>query len=529
MLAEALGRLEDPEQRLRERLWWFWSEADLEWARSGTGSFSEQRSLILRSLLNLCERDPGFERVEEWTNALQDWTVELSSPATLDDLIAIDLRTGFDRNLVESDRERARHIVGSECLMLFYGGLDRAIDEQQSRAVQLGVQIIERLGMPVPHDVSEKLGSWLERQLSPILDSAYQMVGRVNRTERSTPLLNAPAVEAAEELATDVISPLVMSFHAAIPNDVKVAEAKDRLAHLLHLVAAARTWTLHAERAGQLLNLASEKVNANSPLAARIGSAREKLAEGQAASQVFKGSKPAGSPTLFTFNGIGARFYGNSEWDAGTASYMTTHYFVLLFIPLFPLGRYRVRSSDDKSYQILARYPLKRANWWHSAISTAVIVAFLIFNISSSSPAPPNSQASTIPSPSPSTGSDPVSPDSPSPLSDSEIVRKIILDLEIDAGREEIEQLKSQIEADRTQLDSWKRRLSQLAAEIELMESGESDLDSDSYDLIVDEHNDLVDRYNRLLEERKKQIQRHNELIVIDSDLVAEYNELVQR
>lgn len=60
---------------------------------------------------------------------------------------------------------------------------------------------------------------------------------------------------------------------------------------------------------------------------------------------------------LSTVNGIGATFYGKQDYDAHSNSYITQHWFTILFFPIIPLGKYRVISKDNK-YLIISKKPL---------------------------------------------------------------------------------------------------------------------------------------------------------------------------
>ena len=59
-------------------------------------------------------------------------------------------------------------------------------------------------------------------------------------------------------------------------------------------------------------------------------------------------AQDAGSTT--TLNGIGTRLYGGGSRCPLCASIVQTKFFCLLFIPLIPLGRYRVRYVSPKRY-----------------------------------------------------------------------------------------------------------------------------------------------------------------------------------
>ncbi len=45
---------------------------------------------------------------------------------------------------------------------------------------------------------------------------------------------------------------------------------------------------------------------------------------------------------MFTFNGIGTKLYGNREVDPSNGSYVTTKWFTIFYLPIFPLGSFRV-------------------------------------------------------------------------------------------------------------------------------------------------------------------------------------------
>ncbi|APV48872.1 hypothetical protein BWI17_03760 [Betaproteobacteria bacterium GR16-43] len=80
------------------------------------------------------------------------------------------------------------------------------------------------------------------------------------------------------------------------------------------------------------------------------------------------------APSLTTLNTFGFKLYGKSDYDDETDSYMTTHYFVALFIPLFPIARYRVISDDGDGYRFLGKGKLRGIDWAHMAIFAAIVI-----------------------------------------------------------------------------------------------------------------------------------------------------------
>lgn len=87
----------------------------------------------------------------------------------------------------------------------------------------------------------------------------------------------------------------------------------------------------------------------------------------------------------FAFNGIGGKYYGHRDrWPDG--SYIATEWFVILWIPIFPIRSYRLKEGDTKliflpygskiSYSAIP-VPLNKKQVIKTYIIAAVIVALL--------------------------------------------------------------------------------------------------------------------------------------------------------
>ena len=78
------------------------------------------------------------------------------------------------------------------------------------------------------------------------------------------------------------------------------------------------------------------------------------------------------APDVSTFQGIGTTYYGKRDKRKSDNSYVTTEWFVILFLPIVPLGSFRIvkigtksRSflfshSSTTSYKILEQIPLRK-------------------------------------------------------------------------------------------------------------------------------------------------------------------------
>lgn len=86
------------------------------------------------------------------------------------------------------------------------------------------------------------------------------------------------------------------------------------------------------------------------------------------------------APTLYTINGCGAMLWGSTGYNPLTGQYIATYYFVLFFIPIFPIGRYLV-SNNGKEYRFFGKLPLRLFDKLHIAILIGLIAALLFFDM----------------------------------------------------------------------------------------------------------------------------------------------------
>lgn len=64
------------------------------------------------------------------------------------------------------------------------------------------------------------------------------------------------------------------------------------------------------------------------------------------------------APTLFTANGCGMMLRGSRDFDEETGTYVKTHCFVLIFVPLFSVGAYRVADAGNGGWYFIGKEPL---------------------------------------------------------------------------------------------------------------------------------------------------------------------------
>jgi len=241
----------------------------------------------------------------------------------------------------------------------------------------------------------------------------------------------------------------------------------------------------------------------------------------RAKAKVFDALEPVTrAPTLRSINGIGFSLYGATDPDKETGSVMATYYFVVFFIPIFPICRYRV-IKNNRSFGFLGKAPLRDVDKWHLGISLSIIGIFFLYGIfaggnnsSNSSYTPSQYQTPT----SPSTYSPPNFPASPyvnEPVPgrsfESENTQKL-LSLEIETAKGQLKELESQVGGMDEQLKSYK-----------------SQIDSDAALGNDEAYNALIPTYNALVNERKDAYEKYKKLLADINQKIDQYNAGIHR
>jgi TPR repeat protein len=202
------------------------------------------------------------------------------------------------------------------------------------------------------------------------------------------------------------------------------------------------------------------------------------------------------APSLSTFYGIGFRLYGSTDADHETGSYLSTYYFTILFIPVFPICRYRLIPIES-GYRFLGKAPLRAFDKWHLFISLALLAIYAFYIVS-------QSNSGTTYRSSPSSYSPSVS--SPAPSYDNKSTRSTLA-LEIEEGKTRAKQMETQIMDMDNRLANYERKITSYR------DSG-----------MTDEYNSLVPSFNSLVSERKNLYEEYRRMIDEVNAKVRRYN-----
>ena len=83
------------------------------------------------------------------------------------------------------------------------------------------------------------------------------------------------------------------------------------------------------------------------------------------------------APSLSTIHGCGFTLYGLTDHEPESGSYLSTYYFVILAIPLFPIRRYRVIPTGN-GYRFLGKAKLRTFDKWHIAAFLAGLAVLVL-------------------------------------------------------------------------------------------------------------------------------------------------------
>lgn len=202
------------------------------------------------------------------------------------------------------------------------------------------------------------------------------------------------------------------------------------------------------------------------------------------------------APSLSTFYGIGFRLYGSTDADHETGSYLSTYYFTILFIPVFPICRYRLIPIES-GYRFLGKAPLRAFDKWHLFISLALLAIYAFYIVS-------QSNSGTTYRSSPSSYSPSVS--SPAPSYDNKSTRSTLA-REIEEGKTRAKQMETQIMDMDNRLANYERKITSYR------DSG-----------MTDEYNSLVPSFNSLVSKRNNLYKKYSNLIDDVNEKVRRYN-----
>jgi hypothetical protein len=228
------------------------------------------------------------------------------------------------------------------------------------------------------------------------------------------------------------------------------------------------------------------------------------------------------SPSLSTINGIGTTFYGSRDADPATQSYITTHWFVVLMLPILPLACYRVKRTGDKSYIIYGRVPLStglRKYRWAVLAVIGIIILAIIINTNSGGTSSSSTYSPTYTPPQTETSA----PSSPIPASGASSSEKE----QIEEERTSLHSLADSIDEQRRNLDNDLTELNRLKSQLASIKGTYSN--GTAPEFIRQQYNDTVDEYETKKRAYNSAVESYNSGLNEYKGRLAAFNQRVDR
>ncbi|MBU1207207.1 MAG: hypothetical protein KKH04_09810 [Proteobacteria bacterium] len=559
----AVGRLANPTQRLSDRLLWFHQPPQPEnagMAPLATKFIPDPLDSIARchdeALHGLfCAFEAGLDDsgAAVFVQALRAWHDIVSDDGYWALASAFEERGGFEPPALPSEVSALRgDVVRLAAEPLILAGRD-AIARNDTPAIRLIMGALEQLVNTGPwaqaaqediafpaierfralcHAIREECGSRIVREQNAVEHNRGVCDVALGRFRGEV----EPALDGVIQLLT--------------PTHEAAQQSREEAALCLSGIATHYTWAddfiASEELHKKALKLAQDTLGA-----IRIEHGLTQVRESARKQRIFGKLKPISSaPSLGTINGFGSTLYGSSDYDPETQSYATTRYFVALFVPILPVGRYRVIDMGGNQYRFLGKLPIRSVDRWHIGIAAVAIVAIVLSSVISSSQ---NSGSSNVPSTSSSYGPNSYSPRAPSTSSerptdpirvttepqskkqrtyDPRKAQLSILNGQIEAGRSRMSMVESTLQPVIDELNTLNARLKPIASELKSLKRQHDaglQIDIDDYNEKVNTHNVLLNRHKALIAANSSGFQLYDELAEKDKVLVAQYNALLKR
>ena len=485
----ATGRLENPSQRIFDRLFWLHSiDSAVSVRPGGLDTTLWNHDQALRAIFAAFET--GFDEagIWAWARALRAWHQVASDEGYWGRSLEFEHEGDFEPAAFPSEIDELRYkAVELAAEPLIMAGRD-ALVRNDAAIVRLVLFTLDQLA-----DTGLWVSAAQQDIASPAIESFRKLCRNVredfsSKVVREQDVAKQNKSVCAAEIAryrTDVEPELNRIILLLPPGYEGALEAREEAALLLSAIATDYTWADDFITSEKLREEAL-KLAENTLGAIRIEDGLEHIRSSARQQRVF-GKSISSAPALSTINGFGFMLYGHSDFDQESQSYATTHYLTALFVPIVPLGRYRVVNTGDKHYRFLGKLPFRKAERWHLGIGLAVVAILVLIFINSSD----NTKAYT---PSTSTYSSSGTTDSGSEKPELAELRQ-----RIDAGRAEIATIETRLKPVTDELETLNARMKPLESELKELDQQHTN----GLDIDIDHRNSVAHDYNHLLERKR--------------------------
>jgi hypothetical protein len=528
----AVGQLSNPADRLAHRLFWLRSRPGA--TADPQGIATARHDECLARLFGLTAVDDEAFDPSDWKAALESWHRCLQGDDYWASSLALELNGSFEPAARSSEVDELRRNATKFAAEPFVSLARSASARGDRRALSGALNALGEL---------EETGDWAaasQSELGSPIAEEFAARCRTIQGELSEKIVRENAAAAKNKTSCDAalkqfqnsIDPQLSDLATLFYNSPQLsAVCKESAAQCLSTIGMAYTWADQFVTSEQLykraLGLAGDTISALS-----IEQALENV-KANAHYQRVRGKPINSAPSLSTINGIGFRLYGQSDIDRETGSYAANHYFTVLYIPIFPVGRYRVISAGGNSYNFLGKLPFRIYEKWHLGLALAGVAGLILYGVvsgqsqtgSSNTPVASAPYTTDAPSQAADTSASPTT--TAAPVAAADATDRDSIKAKIDAGRARISELETALSPVVAKIRALNQQMDPIKAEIDSLDSEKAsgqDVDVDHYNSLVDQFNSLLTQKRALMAGSKSQLDEYNSLLDADKQLVAQYN-----
>lgn len=526
-IRHAIERLRDPEKRLIEEFFWFWplktgsaqdkilellskqkiDEALNIWEKNEKEgcSVSTHNLAVFHHLAVLDkEKDSPGEELDRcqllWKSAFEKWQ-KLLENVKFWSLLTDRIRVLNDPRLTS---ETARDIYSSlpKALLLINAKLAVRAAEEDKDTVERHIQLMKQSGFE-----ERTIKDVLHEAASPIRERIKILCASVTHKAEENP-------QQANQLLRSLLEktmPWLQSIDILLPNSSVVRETlHDEVAETVRSCTV--IYGNETADGKECLWLIEQtlKIAIGTSLRILLRKDQASIKKNIKDEEIFGNLKPIDkAPTLGSVFGLGLHVYGHTDIDVDTKSYLTTYYFTVLAIPLFPLCRYRVIPTAG-GYSFLGKAPLRTFDKWHLAISVAVIILGIMVIALNSGPSDAGSRVHSI---------------TESPYRNSYETGSLIT--RITEGNARLKKMEAELEQKDSQLESLSSQIDTLKGTIEGYEAQAARgqyVSSFAYNQALNNHNELVNKHNRLINLMRDRYSEYEKELKQVNEMVDQYN-----
>jgi len=555
-IRNAFNRLKKPQLRLRERLFWFTNTAptgDKAFARlkdndveGAIQTWESEKNItsyanLARLFHSLCLfTDPNAKKPDLWKTALSKWRVVIENDDFWEYFRDIESESEFDPPATLSEINKLRHECWGLILDPSITIIRDAINNRRDEVARSHLNVIRNsnLSSYVLRDIELKSLSPIENEIRKTADDILQQLtsninkfeDSENKTEEQTKNVTLACDKAYQTFKDHLFFQMERLVQLAGSGSDVAKRTQETVASGLRDIAvvgyhnAAEAY----QTAERVLEEAISLIPENH-LAERWEEEDLPILKKHAHQEkILKDLKPTKkAPSLYAAYGIGTTLYGKADYDPETDSYLASLYFVILFIPIFPIARYRVIQEGENTYRFLGKAPLRNFDKLHIGL-VILFIGALFFKGNFITQTNYSGQKSSTPYSVQNEKSKPSFSNTQKSTKMKILKLKSQIEsakLELDRQKLKLEEMTGKLENYREQIEFYNSKLKRMKEEYNLGQA----INHEEYNTMINKYNNYINLYNPLLRQFQLKYNEYKKLFEETNLEIAQYNELIRR